>query len=108
MIPRRFLPLLVCLGLSVSAQPADGGRALLDRGIAHEAAGRIYDAGRDYAAARDAATRAGDRAVLADALVHLAYVQYYRGEMNESLVNLQRAYELESASSDPKTRRAAL
>jgi diguanylate cyclase (GGDEF)-like protein len=105
---RRLLPLLVCIALPVAAQPADDGRALLDRGIAHEAAGRIYDAGRDYEAARDAATRTGDRALLADALVHLGYVQYYRGEMNESLVNLQRAYELESASSDPRTRRAAL
>ncbi|HYI11707.1 MAG TPA: diguanylate cyclase [Thermoanaerobaculia bacterium] len=105
---RRFLPLVVCVVLSVGAQPEGGGRALLARGGAHERAGRLDAAERDYTAARAAAERTGDRALLAEALLDLGYLQYYRGEMNEALVNLQRAYDLESAEGDAKRRRHAL
>lgn len=97
----KWLPLVLCLALTAGAQPP---RAILDRGIAHEEAGRLDDAARDYETVRAAAERAGDRQLLADALIHIGYVQYYRGEMNEALVSLQRAYEI----GDAKSRRAAL
>jgi diguanylate cyclase (GGDEF)-like protein len=97
----KWLPLVLCLALTASAQPA---RTILERGIAAEEAGRLDDAARDYETVRAAAERAGDRQLLADALVHVGYVQYYRGEMNEALASLQRAYEL----GDARPRRSAL
>ena len=80
--------------LAAAATPAPKPRTLLDRGIAHEKAGRLEDAARDYEAARAAAEDTGDRKLLADALLHIGYVHYYRGEMNEALTALQRAYAL--------------
>ena len=97
----RLLPLVLCLALAAGAQPA---RTILERGIAAEEAGRLDDATRDYETVRAAAERAGDRQLLADALIHVGYMQYYRGEMNEALVSLQRAYEI----GDATLRRAAL
>ena len=97
----KWLPLVLCLALAASAQPA---RTIFERGKAHEEAGRLDAAARDYETVRAAAERAGDQQLLAEALVHVGYVQYYRGEMNEALVSLQRAYDL----GDAKPRRAAL
>jgi diguanylate cyclase (GGDEF)-like protein len=97
----RWLPFIVCLALAAGAQPS---RTILERGIAHEAAGRLDDAARDYETVRAAAERAGDRQLLAEALLEIGYLHYYRGEMNEALVSLQRAY----AIGDAKSRRTAL
>jgi len=102
----RFLPLLVCITFPLAALAND--RAALDRGIAEENAGRYEEAARDYAAARAAAERSGDQALLADALAHEGYLQYYRGEFNQSLVNLRRAYDLHTAAGDAEGRREAL
>jgi diguanylate cyclase (GGDEF)-like protein len=107
----RLLPLLLCVAVPLVAQSPDArndGRALLERGIAHEEAGRIDNAGRDYEAALEAASRAGDRALLADALLHHAYIQYYRGELNQALQNLRRAYDLYAAAGNVAGRRMAL
>ncbi|HEX2060213.1 MAG TPA: tetratricopeptide repeat-containing diguanylate cyclase, partial [Thermoanaerobaculia bacterium] len=54
------------------------------------------------------AERAGDREAAAEALVHLGYVQYYSGEFNAALVNLQRGYELARASGSEAAQRIAL
>ncbi|HYC92310.1 MAG TPA: tetratricopeptide repeat-containing diguanylate cyclase [Thermoanaerobaculia bacterium] len=97
----KWLPLLVCLAVTAVAQTP---RVILERGIAAEDAGRLNEAARDYETVRAAAERAGDRQLLSEALTHIAYMQYYRGEMNEALVSLQRAYEI----GDAKSRRAAL
>ncbi len=111
MNPRLFLPLLLCLAVTLSAQsPATQltDRAVLDRGIAHEDAGRLDDAARDYAVALAAATRSGDRLLLADALTHQAYLEYYRGDFNQSLTNVRRAYDLQTAAGNAEGRREAL
>ena len=100
--------LLLLLALLTTFGALGDPRALLERGTTFEKAGRLDDAARHYSAARDEAQRAGDRVVLAEALLHLGYVQYYRGEMNEALVQFQRSYELASASGNAKGRRTAL
>lgn len=108
---RRFLPLLLCVTVSLAAQTLaseTNDRALLERGIALEEAGRYAEAARHYAAARAAADRSGDRGLLADALAHQGYVQYVAGDMNQSLVNLRRAYDLQTAAGNAEGRRAAL
>ena len=103
---RTLLPLLLAAAVSLGAQPND--RVLLERGIAHEKAGRLDEAARDYQAAVAAATRSGDRVLLADALVHQGYLHYYRGEMNQSLLDLRRAYDLHTAAGNAEGRRSAL
>lgn len=111
MNPRLLLPLLLCLAVSLAAQSprtASSNHAVLERGLEHERAGRLEDAERDYKAVLAGATRDGDRRLLADALLHLGYLQYYRGEMNQSLVNLQRSYDLHNAAGNAAGRRQAL
>jgi EmrB/QacA subfamily drug resistance transporter len=107
---RGALALLLILLLSgtAGAQTAPDVKALLDRGTKHEEAGRIEEAGRDYLAARDAAQRLGDRRLLAEALVHLGFIDYYRGDMNDALVNLQRGYDLNTAIGNDEGRRLSL
>jgi diguanylate cyclase (GGDEF)-like protein len=105
---RPLLPLIFCLTLPVTAQSTDQGQMLIDRGTAHETAGRLDDAARDYEAARKVAERTGDRSLLATALLQIGYLHYYRGEMNDALVDLQRAYELAKANGDAKGMRLAL
>ena len=111
---KTALWLALVLGLAVAAQPAprpgDAARAqaLIRSGSAHEEAGRLDAAARDYAAARDAASRAGDRDLLATAHVLLGYLQYYRGETNDALVNLRRGYDITVATGDAAGQRTAL
>ena len=102
---RLLLSLLLAAAVTVHA---DESAVLLERGVAHEDAGRLNEAGRDYEAARVAAERAGNRTNVAQALVHLGYIQYYRGEMNEALVNLQRGYDIARELGDEKTQRSTL
>lgn len=101
---------LLVLLLLLRAQPAasPSAQALIDRGLAHEEAGRYEEAARDYAAARDAAERGHDHSRLAKALIHLGYVRYYRGEMNQALVELQAAYDTATAIGDAQQQREAL
>jgi diguanylate cyclase (GGDEF)-like protein len=104
---RRIAPLLLCIAVSLAAQPRSA-RALFERGAAHEDAGRADDANRDYDAAVAAATKAGDRALVAEILLRQGYLQYYRGELNASLANLRRAYDLNTAIGNAAGRRTAL
>jgi diguanylate cyclase (GGDEF)-like protein len=111
MNPYRALPLLLCVTVTLAAQSRrteSSDQALVDRGLAHERAGRLEDAERDYVAAVATATRSGDRRVLADSLLHLGYLQYYRGDLNQALVNLRRAYDLHTAAGNASGRRLAL
>ncbi|HEX8251619.1 MAG TPA: tetratricopeptide repeat-containing diguanylate cyclase [Thermoanaerobaculia bacterium] len=113
---RPILPLLLCIAVTAGAQSLAAqststpstDRAVLRRGIAHEQAGRLADAARDYAAVVHAATRSGDRVLLGDALTHQAYLQYYRGDINQSLTNARRAYDLQAAAGNAAGRRQAL
>jgi diguanylate cyclase (GGDEF)-like protein len=104
----RPLLLTLCLAATAAAQQADPARRLLQRGAQHEDAGRLDDAARDYAAGRDLAERAGDRALTAELLVHLGYIRYYRGETNGALLDLRRAYDLATAARDERVKRSAL
>jgi diguanylate cyclase (GGDEF)-like protein len=111
MNPRVLLPLLLCVVTTLSAQSPgtrSNDRALLERGIALERAGRLDEATRDYAAVVAAATRSGDRVLLGDALAHQAYLEYYRGEMNHALVNARRAYDISTAAGHTDGHRKAL
>jgi diguanylate cyclase (GGDEF)-like protein len=103
---RLLLPLLLAAALTAHAD--DSARTLLVRGDAHENAGRLAEAERDYSAARVAAERGGQRTELIDALAALGYLQYYRGETNESLVNLQRGHDLARAAGDEARQRKLL
>ena len=83
-------------------------RALIRSGEAHEKAGRVGEAIRDYSAARDEAQRAGDRKSLAEALLQLGYARYMRGDTNDALLDVQRAYEINTAVRNDEGRRLAL
>ncbi|HUR80286.1 MAG TPA: tetratricopeptide repeat-containing diguanylate cyclase [Thermoanaerobaculia bacterium] len=101
--------LLALHGLAIHAAPAtqqhsNPATLFLKRGAAHEKAGRLDAAQRDYEEALGAAEHLRDRALIADAALSLGYLDYYRGDMNAALAHLQRAYEVGS----PKTRRDAL
>ncbi|HVE70372.1 MAG TPA: tetratricopeptide repeat-containing diguanylate cyclase [Thermoanaerobaculia bacterium] len=96
------------LGVALTLRADESARVILERGAAHEKAGRLAEASRDYAAATRAAEASGNRDVLVDALSASGYLQYYLGEMNEALVNLQRAYELAVAEKDEKAQRTIL
>ncbi|MEA2489172.1 MAG: hypothetical protein QOH21_964 [Acidobacteriota bacterium] len=84
------------------------GQALSCRGNAFESAGRLVEADRDYQAFHAEAVRIHDRALEADALVQSGYLRYYRGAMNDALVDLQRAYELNASLHRDDPRRVAL
>jgi diguanylate cyclase (GGDEF)-like protein len=104
---RLLLIALCCIAASAEAQP-NRARALLDSGERYEKAGRLEEAARDYLAARLEAERTGDRASVADASAALGFLRYYRGELNEALVDLRRAYDLYGAIGKIEGRRLAL
>ncbi|HYR28414.1 MAG TPA: tetratricopeptide repeat protein, partial [Thermoanaerobaculia bacterium] len=93
---------------ATAAAGAGATPALIARGAAHEKAGRIAEAERDYAAALAAAERSGDRGELTGALAALSYLQYYRGEMNQALTNAQRGYDIARAGGDDAALRTLL
>jgi diguanylate cyclase (GGDEF)-like protein len=102
------------LGLALAAAPAQRtgeaarAEALLKSGSAHEEAGRLDDAERDYRTAVEVAGKAGDRELLATAHVMQGYAEYYRGEMNDALVNLRRGYAIAVEIGDSAGQRAAI
>ena len=105
--------LFVCALLLLPAfgQPADeaaGVEALLASGAKHEEAGRLDAAARDYAAALAAAEVSGDRKQLATASIAAGYLQYYRGAMDDALVDLRRGYDLLGELGDEVGQRTAL
>jgi diguanylate cyclase (GGDEF)-like protein len=98
-------------GLALTARTGDRAhhaRLLSCRGSAMEGTGRINEAAGDYLAARAEAERAGERGVVADTWVQQGYVLYWRGDLNEALVSLQKGYEIAGAVHDEKLRRTAL
>ncbi|MEA2464204.1 MAG: hypothetical protein QOJ98_1951 [Acidobacteriota bacterium] len=103
---RLLLPLLLAATLVVHAD--ERARALIASANAHEQGGRLAEAARDYEAARVAAERAGDRTDLAAALSGIGYLQYYRGETNDALRNLRRAYDVARAARNDEGQRNAL
>jgi diguanylate cyclase (GGDEF)-like protein len=110
--PRLLLIGLFCLAASVCAlsvfAQSDRASVLLASGNALEKAGRLDEAARDYLAARVEAERTGNRKNIADASAALGFLRYYRGEMNEALVDLRRAYDMYGAIGDAEGRRQAL
>jgi len=96
------------LAATAAAGAGDATPALLARAEAHEKAGRLAEAERDYEAALASAERSGDRRELVDALSELGYLQYNRGEMNEALTNAQRGYEVARAGGDDEAQRTFL
>ena len=103
---RLLLSLLLAAALPAHAN--ESAQDLIKRGTAHEEAGRLAEAERDYNAARVTAERAGNRDDVVAALAALGYVQYYRGDMNAALVNLNRGYEIARAAGDEQGQRTLL
>jgi diguanylate cyclase (GGDEF)-like protein len=103
---RSLLPFLLMATLTLHAD--DAALALLQSGAAHEDAGRMAEAARDFDAARLRAERSGDRATFGKALVAIGYLHYYRGEMNDALVKLQRGYDIARERGDAAAQRTAL
>lgn len=103
---RALLPFLLMATITLHAD--DAALALLESGAAHEDAGRMAEAARDFDAARLRAERSGDRATLGKALVAIGYQHYYRGEMNDALVKLQRGYDIARERGDAASQRTAL
>jgi diguanylate cyclase (GGDEF)-like protein len=87
---------------------AKRARALMDQGQALEDQGRLDDAARQYTAARVEAERGGAREALADALLHVGYVRYYRGDTNAALLDLRRAYDVSVSAGYTHGQQAAL
>ncbi|HEX6100315.1 MAG TPA: diguanylate cyclase [Thermoanaerobaculia bacterium] len=104
---RALVPMLLLL-MTLPVHADESVQALLKRGAAHEDAGRLDEAARDYEAARARAEQTGDRDRLVEALVLKGYLQYYRGEMNAALVDLQRAHDLARAAGDAAAQRGTL
>jgi diguanylate cyclase (GGDEF)-like protein len=108
---RNFLLAFALLLLPVFGQPAGeaaGVEALLASGTKHEEAGRLDDAARDYAAALVAAEELGDRKQVATASIAAGYLKYYRGAMDDALVDLRRGYDILGELGDAVGQRTAL
>jgi diguanylate cyclase (GGDEF)-like protein len=104
---KRLLLIALCC-LTVNAAPSTRAQALLDRGEKLEKAGRLDEAKRDFAAARVAAQRDGDQLKVADASASLGFLSYYRGEMNQALVELRHAYDIYGALHNDEGRQRVL
>lgn len=109
---RRLVLILLCCAATIGAaqQPRTSARAeaWIASGAKHEEAGRFDEAARDYKAAITEAERVGDRKHVAEGLTALGYILYFRGEMNDALVELRRGYETYNAIGDVQGRRGAL
>jgi diguanylate cyclase (GGDEF)-like protein len=109
----RGLLRIVCwcvAAVSLGAQPASSDRvkAMIAEGAKLEEAGRLDEAARVYVAARDEAERSGDRKSAADASMSLGFLGYYRGELNQALVDLRRAHDTYRAINDLQGQRSVL
>lgn len=104
----RVASILVLLAsLDSDAQP-QRVTALLESGDSRAAEGRLDQAARDFEAARAEAERLGDKGLIADALLRLGNLQYQRGEMNDALVSVRRAYDLSTQIKDSARANEAL
>jgi len=70
--------------------------------------GKNVDAEREFGVAVALARQAGDRALEAETVENLGYLQYTRGALADALVNLQNAYRLSAQLGDEKGRLEAL
>jgi len=108
----RALCLALLLSLPVVAAPAasdaDLARAQLKNGRVHEDAGRYDAAAADYSGALAAARRSGERALVAEVSIATGYLQYVRGDMDDALSNLQRAYDISVVLGDAAGQRSSL
>ena len=105
---KRLLIVLCCVTITLAAQESKRALALIESGDKLEEAGRLDEAARDYKAALAEGERTGDRKSVAAASNALGYLHYYRGEMNQALVDLQRGYDTYGAIGDLEGRRFAL
>lgn len=109
---RRLLRIALCClaagSLAAQSPPSDRVKALLAQGDRLEQEGRLDEAARVYGTARMEAERTGNRKDVASAWAALGFLRYYRGEMNQSLVDLRRAYDIYGAINDVEGRRSAL
>ncbi len=105
---RRLLAALCVVAVSIAAQDSPRAAALIARAAKLEKAGRLDEAARDFRSARAEAERTGDRKTAAEAATELGYLLYYRGAMNEALVELQHGYDTYGAIGDVAGRRLAL
>jgi diguanylate cyclase (GGDEF)-like protein len=98
-------------GLAVALAATDGKRyaeLLSCRGNSYENSGELQKALDDYRAARTASEKIGDRAGVADTYAESGYILYTRGDLNEALVDLQKAYDLSTELGRVKGQRTAL
>jgi diguanylate cyclase (GGDEF)-like protein len=78
------------------------------RGNALDYLGRNDEAARDYADAIHEAEQAHDQQTVVDALLQLGYLEYGRGDLNDALIHLQRAYAVAMATHNDAGARGAL
>jgi diguanylate cyclase (GGDEF)-like protein len=70
--------------------------------------GKSVDGEREFGAAAVLAKKVGDRALEAETLSNIGYLQYERGAMADALANLQNSYRLSAQLGDEKVRLEAL
>jgi diguanylate cyclase (GGDEF)-like protein len=70
--------------------------------------GKVADAEREYGGVAALANQVGDRALEAEVVGNIGYLQYTRGAMADALANLQKAYRLSAHLGDEKGRLDAL
>ncbi|MFP5246625.1 MAG: diguanylate cyclase [Thermoanaerobaculia bacterium] len=103
----RTLLAILLLAPTVLAQLRTA-QSLVEEGERLESEGKLDDAARLYAEAIAQAEKGNDREMLARALLSSGYLHYFRGEMNQALVDLRRAYDVSVAVRSDQGRRAAL
>ena len=74
---------------------------LLQQARAHERAGAMVEALREYHAAIETAERDGERGLLAEALRRLGVAHHHRNESEQALALCRRSYETAIAMGDP-------
>lgn len=89
------------------AQPARV-EELVKSGEGHAEAGRLDEAIRSFEAARAEAERLADKNLIARTLLSVAGAHYQRGDMNDALTSLRRAYDLSVEVKDRRLTTEAL
>ena len=101
----------VAIGLAAADKARNAGlraKLLACRAGALIVEGKSVDAEREYGAVVALARQVNDRALEAEAVGNLGYLQYTRGAMADALVNVQNAYRLSAQLGDEKGRLDAL
>ncbi|HWS71031.1 MAG TPA: tetratricopeptide repeat-containing diguanylate cyclase [Thermoanaerobaculia bacterium] len=88
--------------------PAQIADLLSCHGNALENAGNADQALEDYRASRAVAEKIPDLDMVAQTYAESGYALYARGDLNDALVELQKAYDLSKRVGNDKTRRTAL